>query len=186
MQPKGSTLTLCECGCGHTAPLATRTNARLGLVKGKPRRFVHGHARRDPRPLAEHFADKIQPAEDLSPNGMSGCILWTGASRGTYYGGIRGELAHRVAWCLASGLQIPPDLQIDHLCRRKLCVNPEHLEVVTGLVNVRRASRASLTMERIGEIRALVADGWLRMDVAAAYGISGVHAGRIASGQSWA
>ncbi len=34
---------LCECGCGlPTLPLK-RTQARLGMVKGAPARFLHGH-----------------------------------------------------------------------------------------------------------------------------------------------
>ena len=37
------TTKLCECGCGQPAPIATTTNKRRGIVKGQPRRFVHGH-----------------------------------------------------------------------------------------------------------------------------------------------
>lgn len=35
---------LCRCGCGKPAPLATRTDARSGLVRGEPARFIRGHA----------------------------------------------------------------------------------------------------------------------------------------------
>jgi hypothetical protein len=34
---------LCECGCGRPAPIATQTDKKWGVVKGKPRRFIHGH-----------------------------------------------------------------------------------------------------------------------------------------------
>ena len=35
---------LCECGCGHPAPLAKRTDPRRGLIAGQPARFIRGHA----------------------------------------------------------------------------------------------------------------------------------------------
>ncbi len=34
---------LCECGCGQPAPIAKRTNTKLGHVKGQPVRFIAGH-----------------------------------------------------------------------------------------------------------------------------------------------
>ena len=34
---------LCECGCGQPAPIAQKTNACFGHVKGQPIRFVRGH-----------------------------------------------------------------------------------------------------------------------------------------------
>ncbi len=37
----------CECGCGAAAPIAKRTNRKLGHVKGQPVRFVCGHHRRN-------------------------------------------------------------------------------------------------------------------------------------------
>lgn len=35
---------LCECGCGGKAPIAKANNAGRGHVKGKPVRFIQGHA----------------------------------------------------------------------------------------------------------------------------------------------
>lgn len=46
-------------------------------------------------------------------------------------------LAHRYAWITLVG-EIPAGLHIDHLCRNKVCVNPDHLEPVTPRVNVLR------------------------------------------------
>ncbi len=45
--------------------------------------------------------------------------------------------AHRVAYMLLVG-DIPDTLQIDHLCRNRACVNPDHMELVTVGTNVRR------------------------------------------------
>lgn len=70
-----------------------------------------------------------------------GCWNWTGWCDPEGYGhlGAGGKWvgAHRFSFELANG-SIPEGLELDHLCRNKRCVNPEHLEVVTSLENQRR------------------------------------------------
>lgn len=34
---------LCECGCGSPAPVYTKSNRRLGIVIGRPHRFIANH-----------------------------------------------------------------------------------------------------------------------------------------------
>lgn len=48
------------------------------------------------------------------------------------------RLAHRAVYSEWVG-EIGTGLEIDHLCRNKGCVNPEHLEPVTRAENQRRA-----------------------------------------------
>src|SRR5882757_1653346 len=47
--------------------------------------------------------------------------------------------AHRIAYELIKG-PIPAGLQIDHLCRNRVCCNPSHLEAVTQQENLRRGN----------------------------------------------
>lgn len=61
----------------------------------------------------------------------------------TSYGGKKGPV-HRVFYRLIKG-SIPPELEIDHLCRVRLCVNPDHLEPVTHKINMKRGSGANKT-----------------------------------------
>jgi hypothetical protein len=72
------------------------------------------------------------------------CWLWTGSRTGAGYGNlaIQGKpfYAHRLAYELTRG-PIPDGLVIDHLCRVRHCVNPAHLDLVTGRENTRRGLR---------------------------------------------
>jgi len=94
-------------------------------------------------------------------NGETGCWLWTGRIGDDGYGTIaagadvdearprRALRAHRVMYELLVG-PIPEGLVIDHLCRVRGCVNPEHLEPVTERINLLRgdtvtARNASVT-----------------------------------------
>jgi hypothetical protein len=71
-----------------------------------------------------------------------GCWLWTGRLTPDGYGIFDVKTttvrAHRFAYELHVG-PIPPGLEIDHLCRVRHCVNPDHLEAVTPQVNTLRS-----------------------------------------------
>jgi hypothetical protein len=91
-------------------------------------------------PIADRFYDKVEKTDT--------CWLWTAAKVRNGYGIIgaggagNGFLyAHRVSYELSVG-PIPDGLFLDHLCRVRHCVNPEHLEPVTTAENCRRAAAA--------------------------------------------
>ena len=67
------------------------------------------------------------------------CLEWQGSKYRNGYGklGRAGIMAHRIAYGLTHG-EIPADMCLDHLCRNRICVNPDHLEVVTLVENVMR------------------------------------------------
>lgn len=79
----------------------------------------------------------------------SGCWIWTGPTSGDGRGGgyprmsLDGQTVavHRVMATHAMGF-IPGRKQIDHRCRNRLCVNPDHLEIVTHRENQRRRDAA--------------------------------------------
>lgn len=67
------------------------------------------------------------------------CWIWCGAVNSNGYGhSYRMGTMHRHLYELMVG-PIPDGLEIDHLCRVRQCCNPEHLEPVTRLENLRRA-----------------------------------------------
>jgi hypothetical protein len=71
-----------------------------------------------------------------------GCWIWQGrlhAQEG--YGVLGSRMAHRISYEALIG-EIPPGLDLDHLCRVRPCVNPEHLEPVTRRENLMRSSIA--------------------------------------------
>lgn len=99
-------------------------------------------ANRYRRPQIDRLLEKIER------DPVTGCWNWTGARDVTGYGRFgyyegngpcRTLGAHRVAYLLLVG-QIPDGLQLDHLCRNPKCVNPAHLEPVTGRENTLRGN----------------------------------------------
>lgn len=88
------------------------------------------------RPAASRFWVKVRMGAP------SECWEWKAARSGGGYGrfndGKRIVGAHRFAFEMLVG-SVSPGLELDHLCRNTLCVNPAHLEVVTGRTNILRS-----------------------------------------------
>jgi hypothetical protein len=74
----------------------------------------------------------------------TGCWRWIGNIRGGYpmcSFGRACQSSHRIVYAVANNMYLPTGCSkwhIDHKCKVKLCVNPEHLELVTPSENSKR------------------------------------------------
>lgn len=103
--------------------------------------------------ITDDEIDKALPPQFLAkisyePN--SGCWLWEGAHNNAGYAAFwfekRSHTAHRFLYERLFGQQ--RGFEIDHLCRVRCCVNPDHLEPVTKEENNRRRVGLGLVNRR--------------------------------------
>lgn len=89
------------------------------------------------------FWPKVDKAGPVVNGMASPCWLWRAATNAKGYGRCshsgRMRLAHGVSFEL-SGSVVPEGYTIDHLCRVRHCVNPDHLEAVPHRVNLLRGN----------------------------------------------
>ena len=73
-----------------------------------------------------------------------GCWLWIRGQCTGGYGQIvingKARRAHRVAYEMAYGVALTPDQFLHHVCRNKLCVNPDHMEITNQADHVDSAT----------------------------------------------
>ncbi len=104
-------------------------------MKDRPKRFAFVLGHNVVTPPIIRFWDKIEIQE-------SGCWEWQAQVKDTGYGifydGKHQVRAHRYAYEHFNNVSVPEGLEIDHLCRNRKCVNPEHMEIVTHQENVVR------------------------------------------------
>jgi hypothetical protein len=111
-------------GCGN------RHEAR-GLCKShySAARYRNQRPEVDKEPWQERFWRYVDKSR-----GPDECWIWTAAicdGYGRFRTGGRQYLAHRLAYELGTGEQIPADLTIDHRCHFRSCCNPRHLRIAT-------------------------------------------------------
>lgn len=117
------------------APCTAAVQAR-GLCQGHYNRRYYAGTLPPKRSSEERFWSKVDVGHPL------GCWQWIASTVDGYGRFWTGEIergAHRVAYEWLVGT-IPEGMQLDHLCRNRACVNPDHLEPVTQRKNILRGA----------------------------------------------
>ena len=124
-------------GCGK------RAVARGWCSRHYGKWHAHGdplHVTQRDKTPEQRFWEKVVESGD--------CWEWTGGKDYDGYGihsvGASSPRAHRFSYEMMVG-PIPDGLHLDHLCRNTKCVNPDHLENVPHVENVRRGLVANKT-----------------------------------------
>lgn len=163
----------CHCGCGVKTTVPRTNNVSVGYAKGAPMRYLHGHNMR--KSAVDFIEDE------------NGCWVWQLSSNMSGYGTVRSSgktiPAHRHIYETQIG-PVPEGMVLDHLCRNRKCVNPDHLEPVTHAENVQRGDTTRLNSEDAREI--FLAKGEIpATKLAAQYGVGILSIYRIWRRQTW-
>ncbi len=124
----------------------------------------------------------------------TGCWVWQRAAsshpkRPTY--GVtshngRQVLAHRHYYQLHNG-PIPKGREIHHRCRNGLCVNPDHLQMLTATEHAHLERNTRLTPKQVSEIKRLLVEGrQSQRGIARRFGVGKTLVYHINAGHNWA
>jgi hypothetical protein len=132
------------------------------------------------------------------------CWMWTGALDRDGYGKTRfhesewtGRKAHREAYRTLKG-DVPDELEVQHLCNNRACINPDHLVIGTNQQNKdymvecdrslygERNTSAKLTEDQVKEVHRLLAQGDLtQSEIGELFGMAQQTISQINRGARW-
>lgn len=120
------------------------------------------------------------------------CWIWQGAVGSAGYGTCwdpttgRVRSAHRMSWeqLVESGDELPDLLDIHHECEQKLCLNPDHMKLVTRAQHNKIGAR-KMTQEKADELRGFIGGGGTQAEACEKYGISQAMVSNIVNGKAW-
>jgi hypothetical protein len=98
------------------------------------------------------------------------CIIWPGFKNQDGYAQSDIGPLHRAMYEATYG-PVPQGMEMDHLCKQRDCINPDHVEPVTHTENIRRSAATKLDWPRVCEIRRLHGEGWSQGQLAARFGV---------------
>lgn len=175
----------CGCGCGTLVKnrYAPGHNAKI-------QQTIHLAQLACRKTPEQWLAEALANATEEDRGHDSPCLIWqrTVDPKSGYGHTTRHEngrkvttTAHRRVWEATHDVELPRELDVDHLCRQRDCINIEHLEPVTRAENIRRASK--LTHEDVEEIRT---SDLSNIELAEKFGMHKNSIGNIRRGDRWA
>lgn len=171
----------CLCLCGCLQPL-------LGGDNWEGTGFLRNHTPAKRVPNTPSYLV-------VSTGYITPCWIWQGVTNKWGYAKLKrfGKTmgGHRLFYLAYIG-EIPKGetrgpfrIQLDHLCRVRLCVNPEHLEPTTCVENIRRGLVPKLSPEQVAAIRLRILSGESQSRIAADFGVQQSQISRIKCGVRW-
>jgi len=193
----------CECGCGRQAEWIREKRTWSRFYRG------HGIKTQGAREKCKESARKRWGDPEIrfwskvdTSGGPNACWPWKASVDKDGYGyvrwgGKRSQKAHRAAWMILTGEDVPNGQCVLHTCDNPSCCNPKHLWLGTNKANIadkvakgrqawgERNGAVLLTGPEVQEIRCLVRGGTSRVFVAKRMGVSKSCVDKIVTGQTW-